>query len=190
MLALHAVVMACLAGATSLVVSFSYRLTHPPDYAPLTPAAGTTTDAVAAYLRQNPSTQHGLDFQDVDFPAADGATLRGWLVRGRPGSELGIVAVHGRAGDRRNYLDQAPLFHRLGATSLLVDLREHGISDGARRGMSLGYHEAEDVVAAARYLKATIGGAPRRRRRPLARRLGRYPGGGPGGLDRRRARRE
>lgn len=112
---------------------------------------------MAAYRQQNPRAQHGHDFQDVDFPTADGATLRGWLVPGRPGSELGIVAVHGRAGDRRNYLDQLPLFHRLGATALLFDLREHGVSDGARRGMSLGYHEAEDVAAAARYLKATVG---------------------------------
>ena len=155
LLSLVALPAACLAGAALLFVNASYRLTNPPEYAPLTPAAGTTTDMVAAYRSQNPRTEHGLEFRDVDVPTAGGATLRGWLVPA--GSDIGIVAVHGRAGDRRNYLGQLPLFHRAGATTLLFDLREHGTSDGTGRGMSLGFREAEDVVAAARFLKDTVG---------------------------------
>jgi fermentation-respiration switch protein FrsA (DUF1100 family) len=49
------------------------------------------------------------------------------------------------------------MFQRLGLTTLLFDYREHGISDGAGRGMSLGYREAQDVSAAVHYLKQTAG---------------------------------
>ena len=167
LLPLLALPVAVLAGAAGVVVAYSYRLTNPPEYAPLTPAAGTTTDAVAAYRERNPRSEHGLEFRDVEFRAVDGTTLRGWLVpsgiQGRgdvPGpvdNGIGIVAAHARAGDRRDYLDQLPLFHRLGATVLLVDYREHGVSDGSRRGMALGWREAEDLAAAARYLRSTAG---------------------------------
>ena len=144
---------ACL-GATVAVVAYSFRLTNPPEYLPLSREAGTTTEAVAAYRAQNPRTVHGLEFRDVEFPATDGSTLHGWLVPGaRASQQAGIVAAHARAGDRRDYLDQLGLFHALGATVLLLDYREHGVSDGNRRGMGLGHREAEDVTAAARYLK-------------------------------------
>ena len=137
--------------------TISYRLTNPPGYALSAPVAGTTTDTVAAYREANPRRAHGLEFRDVELRAVDGTTLRGWLVPGPPASTVGIVAAHGRAGDRRDYLDQLPLFHRLGATVLLIDYREHGVSDGDRRGMRLGWSEADDVVAAARYLKDAAG---------------------------------
>jgi uncharacterized protein len=146
-----------LLGASAIVAGYSYRLTNPPEYAPFGPRAGTTTDAQPAYRARNPRAAHGLAFRDVELPTTGGATLRGWLVPGPPGSDLAIVAAHARAGDRRDYLDELPLYHRLGATALLFDYREHGASDGAGRGMGLGWREGEDVAAAARYLKETAG---------------------------------
>jgi alpha-beta hydrolase superfamily lysophospholipase len=75
----------------------------------------------------------------------------------QPGAPLGIVAAHGRAGDRRSLIELARLFRSLGHPTLLFDLREHGLSDGADRGMSLGFREAQDVSAATRYMKDTLG---------------------------------
>ena len=57
----------------------------------------------------------------------------------------------------RDFLRHLPVFHQLGSTTLLFDYREHGISDGAERGMSMGYREAQDISAAVRYLKETVG---------------------------------
>ncbi len=140
----------------ALVVRQSMRLTNPPGYEHQTPAALSPGELIAA-LGTDPRRAAALDYQDVAFPTADGATLRGWLVPGPAGTKVGVVAAHARAGDRRGYLDQLPLFHGAGYTTLLFDYREHGVSDGAGRGMSLGYREAQDVSAAVRYLKDTVG---------------------------------
>jgi fermentation-respiration switch protein FrsA (DUF1100 family) len=147
----------CLAGAALLVVAISYRwLTNPPGYVHPGAVVGRTAHAAVVFDR-DPQTLYGYDFQEVAFPTAGRATLRGWLIPGPPGATAGVVVAHARGGDRRNYLDQLPFFHDLGLAVLLFDFREHGLSDGAARGMSLGVREAEDVSAAVRYLKQDVG---------------------------------
>jgi fermentation-respiration switch protein FrsA (DUF1100 family) len=150
-----------LAGVAATVARQSYRLTNPPGYVHPT-AAVLTRDGAPPPFETDPRREFGLDYQDVAFPTSGGATLRGWLVpapagRGAGAPEVGIVAAHARGGDRRSYLDHLPLFGDLGYTTLLFDFREHGVSDGAGRGMSLGVREAQDVSAAVRYLKQTTG---------------------------------
>jgi pimeloyl-ACP methyl ester carboxylesterase len=161
LLAIAALPVLCLAGMALGVGALSYRwLTNPPGYHH-PGAAGRRVVEAASLFERDPQTEHGLSFQEVDFPTAGGATLRGWLVpapeppAGKP--RLGLVFAHARGGDRRNYLEQVPLFRDLGATTLLFDFREHGLSDGAGRGMGLGTREAADVSAAVRYLKETVG---------------------------------
>lgn len=104
----------------------------------------------------DPRRDFGLDFSDVAFPTADGATLRGWLVPA-PGAGVGVVLVHGAAADRREFLRTLPAFHEAGYAALLFDCREHGTSDGSGRGFSLGGREAADVSAAAAFLGAQPG---------------------------------
>jgi fermentation-respiration switch protein FrsA (DUF1100 family) len=149
------------AGVAAMVARQSYRLTNPPGYVHPSPGA-LTRDGLPPPFAADPRREYGLDYQEVAFPTESGATLRGWLVPGAAGPDgaapqLGIVAAHARGGDRRSYLDQLPLFHDLGYTTLLFDFREHGVSDGAGRGMSLGYREAQDVSAAVRFLKQATG---------------------------------
>jgi fermentation-respiration switch protein FrsA (DUF1100 family) len=148
-----------LAAVAATIARQSYRLTNPPGYVHPTPAVLTRADAPPPF-HTDPRREYGLDYQEVDFPTSGGATLRGWLVpaagRAAP-PEVGIVAAHARGGDRRAYLDHLPLFADLGYTTLLFDFREHGVSDGAGRGMSLGAREAQDVSAAVRYLKQITG---------------------------------
>src|SRR5579864_2873414 len=56
----------------------------------------------------DPLTDFGIGFYDVHFPAADGSSMSGWLV---PGShpDYGIVTVHGRGADRRDFLTRLPV---------------------------------------------------------------------------------
>lgn len=157
--------LACLVGLILMTMRTSVRLTAPPGY--VHPGhgqriAGLVTTAPVWTFGSDPFERFGLEFEEVQFTTADGATLRGWLTAGsgegaQSGGGRGIVAAHARGGDRRGYLEHLPKFHEAGFTTLLFDYREHGVSDGAGRGMSLGQREAEDISAAVRYLKEARG---------------------------------
>jgi fermentation-respiration switch protein FrsA (DUF1100 family) len=150
-------------GLAALIATVSSRTTAPPWYEYRGPSAGLRPLAPGAPFSHDPLTDLGLPYLEVSFPTAEGMTLRGWLVSPAPGAVtggIGVVAAHGRGGDRRDLLAQTAVFARLGATTLLFDFRDHGASDGAARGMSMGYREAADVSAAVRYLKG-VGGVQR-----------------------------
>ena len=130
----------------------------PPWYDPRTPEQGlrppddTMRRAWAPGLN-DPHTDFGIDYQDVEFPARDGSTLRGWWVPGAEGATVGIVTVHGAGADRRDFLRHLPMLRSGGYPVLLFDEREHGISDGSGRGISLGIRESHDVSSAVAFAK-------------------------------------
>ena len=101
----------------------------------------------------DPRTDFGIAYDDVTFPAIDGSTLRGWWVPGVEGATVGIVTVHGAGADRRDFLRHLPMLRRSGHPVLLFDEREHGISDGTGRGISLGIRESQDVSSAVAFAK-------------------------------------
>ncbi len=103
--------------------------------------------------RTDPQRALGLAFEDVAFPAADGSKLRGWWIPGAPGATGGVVMVHGAGGDRTHLLNEASLLHQSGYPALLFDLREHGVSGGAARGLGLGHREGEDVSSAVAWVR-------------------------------------
>lgn len=105
----------------------------------------------------DPGRDLGLHYEEVEFETEDESTLRGWYVPTAVPARTGVVTVHGGGGDRRAYLSRVPLFREAGYPVLLFDLREHGVSDGAGRGLSLGVREHADVIAAVRYLKSQRG---------------------------------
>lgn len=104
-------------------------------------------------FQETPQTVAGLAYEEVSFSVPSGETLRGWLVPAAEGNELSIAVLHGRGGDRRSHLNQLGMFHELGASVLLFDLRENGLSDGNSRGTGLAVREAEDGIAAAAELR-------------------------------------
>jgi alpha-beta hydrolase superfamily lysophospholipase len=133
-------------------VTVSGQFTRPSWYIHRTPDQG-----LAPSESKDPKTDLGLDYQEVEFEASDGSVLRGWWVPTRRGSRLAVLAVHGGGGDRRHLLPHVPIFLGLDYNTLLIDCREHGISDGARRGFSLGVREHEDVSAGVAFLKTELG---------------------------------
>lgn len=143
--------------AALLAVYFANRLMrvsfwiHRPGAPVLAAPIGANADFLGRYVH-DPRIDLGLDFESVEFPAKDRETLRGWLVRGDARSTA-VVGVHGLGADRRNLLEQVPLFHSLGYTVLLFDCRNHGISGGDGVGPSGGVHESEDVSSAVAFLK-------------------------------------
>jgi fermentation-respiration switch protein FrsA (DUF1100 family) len=147
----------------TLVAVVSDRTIRPSWYEHRRPQMGLRPWGQDVRFGRDPLADLGLPYSDVSFPTHEDATLRGWLIPAPPAppgtapSSLAVVAAHGRAGDRRDLLSQAETFHGLGASVLLFDFRDHGVSDGASRGMSLGYREAQDISAAVRYLKEVHG---------------------------------
>jgi alpha-beta hydrolase superfamily lysophospholipase len=92
----------------------------------------------------------GLAAETVRFTADDGVGLEGWLVA--PAGPRGTVLLFpGYAAARSSLLDEGRAFHDVGYAALLMDFRGAGGSDGSAN--SMGYHEAMDVAAAARYAR-------------------------------------
>jgi cephalosporin-C deacetylase-like acetyl esterase len=55
----------------------------------------------------------GIPFEEVCFPAEDGATLRGWWLT-RPASERAIIGLHGYRGRRADLLGIGGALRRAG----------------------------------------------------------------------------
>ncbi len=96
----------------------------------------------------------GLSLREVDFPAADGLELRGWLLDGRPGYPP-VVLSHDWGGSKSSLLTLAMSVNEAGFPVLLFDFRGHGSSAG--RNSTLGLAEQRDVLGALDYARRLDG---------------------------------
>jgi len=101
----------------------------------------------------NPLTELGLAYEEVDFKAIDGLTLRGWFIPAMSADAPAIVYAHGAGRDQRSGLSIVPALHGAGYSVLLFSYRNHGHSDGDGRGITYGYRESQDVDSAVRFLR-------------------------------------
>ncbi|HXV60670.1 MAG TPA: alpha/beta fold hydrolase [Vicinamibacteria bacterium] len=99
---------------------------------------------------------YGLEFEEVEFEASDGVPLRGWFLDGES-QEASIAVCHGLFRSRKEVLDRAALFRKLGFDTLVFDLRRHGASGGDRT--TLGYAERLDFEGAVAFLRRREPGA-------------------------------
>src|SRR5246500_1657621 len=134
-------------------------------------------------------SEHGLEYEDVTFPARDGVPLEGWFIAA-PGSSKLIVANHPMGFSRSGmpadvqpwHADWAPsgngfevdlvpdykILHDAGYNVLAYDLRNHGLSGAANGGVvSGGIFESRDVLGSLRYVRGEGQGPGRLRRRAL-----------------------
>ncbi len=88
----------------------------------------------------------GLDYADASFETRDGLTLKGWYIPSH--NHAAIIIAHGAGGNRSSHLDQAAELNRAGFGVLLIELRDHGDSDGNVISFS-----GEDVLAGVQYLR-------------------------------------
>jgi pimeloyl-ACP methyl ester carboxylesterase len=101
-----------------------------------------------------PPAGPGLDgLRPVRLETADGVALAAWWVPPRNGAA--VVVAHGWAGNREQLLPQAGPLAARGFGLLLLDLRAHGESGGAR--CLLGDGERLDVAAATDFVAAQPG---------------------------------
>jgi len=93
---------------------------------------------------QDPSAW-SLPFERETFKTRDGLTIEAWRVPAAA-PRGSVVLLHGYADRKASLLREAQAFHEMGYECLLVDFRGAGGSDGDVT--SIGFHEAEDVLAA------------------------------------------
>ena len=100
---------------------------------------------------QRHASRLGPPFRGSHSRIARGNRLRGWYC---PQSEprSAVFVAHGLNANRENFLRPVQMLHDLGHAVLIMDFPAHGDSGG--RTTTLGFHEAEDVHTAYRWLKA------------------------------------
>jgi len=113
----------------------------------------------------NPKTELGVDYDDVEFPCGPvrlpgNETLRGWHIPAPDPTttHFCLVICHGGGRDRRQHLRHVGHLrkhHNLAV--FMFDKQEHGLSDGAGRGVGWFSYEGSDVYAACSYAKYILG---------------------------------
>ncbi len=88
----------------------------------------------------------GLEFEDLNFRAADGTRLHGWLVPG--GGEIALLWFHGNAGNIGDRVELLGELHReLGLAIFILGYRGYGESKGKPSEAGL-YLDAEAALGA------------------------------------------
>ena len=88
---------------------------------------------------------------------SDGQEVGAWFVPGED-DRPSLVLLHGNGGSRGGVLDRAEILASRGCAVLMVTLRAHGDSTGARNDFGLGARH--DVVAAVEFLERRRPGHP------------------------------
>ena len=92
-------------------------------------------------------------WEEVRFPSPGDLQLAGWFIPPDPqGDGATLVFLHGLGSNRGELLDEAVMLARHGYGALLLDMRNHGQSQGTVT--TLGHAEVEDVRGAVAYLLA------------------------------------
>jgi alpha-beta hydrolase superfamily lysophospholipase len=88
-------------------------------------------------------------WEEIELQTSDDLLLAGWFAPPDEGGAV-VILVHGLGSNRGELLEEAELLVAHGYGALLIDLRNHGSSQGELT--TLGYDEVKDVEAAYQYL--------------------------------------
>jgi hypothetical protein len=122
--------------------------------------------------------EHGLEYEDVTFPANDGVPIEAWFIPASGSSNLIIAnhplgfsrsgipthlqpwhAVWARSGNgfEVDFLPDYKILHDAGYNVLAYDLRNHGLSSAANGGVvTHGFTESRDVVGSLEYARTRL----------------------------------
>lgn len=95
----------------------------------------------------------GLPYEDLQLTTSDGLKLAAWYLPPRNG--VIVICVHGMGSNRTQFLDEAVFLQRKKYGVLLLDLRNHGESEGDKT--TLGLYEVRDIAAAVEYIRQREG---------------------------------
>ncbi len=96
-----------------------------------------------------------VDFEDIEFPTANGRILKGWWLV-RPGERRVVVAASGYRGRKEEMLGIGSILWRNGYNGLLFDYRAHGAGRAEGELVTLGHRELEDMQSAIKYARSRV----------------------------------
>ena len=94
----------------------------------------------------NPS-RWNLPYTTVHYPGAEHLNLEAWRIAGKEGSPT-VLLFHGHGAGKTSTLGAAKEFHEVGCETWMVDF--HGSGGSAGSTTTIGYSEADDVLATVR----------------------------------------
>jgi uncharacterized protein len=141
-----------------IIINQAYHLTHFYEHGTVKPVAEQTSGfwgqarvaLLGLKLEKLIGTIPDSAFTDIKLKTKDSLMLDAWLIR-VPHAKGTIAIFHGHGSEKSANLSQSNTFNEMGYSTLLVDFRAHGQSEG--NICTLGYREAEDVKLAYDYLK-------------------------------------
>ena len=141
-----------------ILISQAYHLTHFYEHGTVKSAEEQTNSfwhqaqVVLFGLKQEKLNGSAPDsaFKVVKLKTKDNLILDAWVIP-VPHSKGTIAIFHGNGSEKSANLSQSNTFNEMGYSTLLVDFRAHGKSEG--NTCTIGYREAEDVKLAYDYLK-------------------------------------
>jgi len=116
--------------------------------------------------------EYGMDFQNVEFKAADDVNIKGWLIPAKSNKLIVITHVGGltKYGSTKEFSSFSKLYneeieflkvarhlHNEGYGVLMIDFRNHDESDPSPNGSKagIGLEEYQDVLAAMDYIQSS-----------------------------------
>ncbi len=141
-----------------LLINQAYHLTHFYEHGTVKPIQEQTNgflgQASVALLGIKLEKLEGVHpdsaYTNLKIKTGDGLNLDAWLIK-VPHPKGTIAIFHGHGSEKSANLSQSNTFNEMGYSTLLIDFRAHGQSQG--NTCSIGYYEAEDVKLAYDYLK-------------------------------------
>ena len=140
-----------------ILINQAYQLTHFYEHGTVSSVAEQTKSSwgkvrvVLFGLKQQKlvGTVPDSAYVHVKLKTKDSLMLDGWFIP-VPNAKGTIALFHGNGSEKSANLSQSNSFNELGYSTLLIDFRAHGKSEG--NTCSIGYREAEDVKLAYDFL--------------------------------------
>jgi alpha-beta hydrolase superfamily lysophospholipase len=89
-------------------------------------------------------------FEEVSLTSTGNLKISGWLSR-TDSSRNAVILFHGHGGTKGSLVNHARYFNNLGFSTLTIDFRAHGESEGTT--CTVGFNEAEEVKLSFEYMK-------------------------------------
>jgi dipeptidyl aminopeptidase/acylaminoacyl peptidase len=99
----------------------------------------------------------GAELSEVTISAADGATLRAWILQSHNSNRQAVIVLHGLGDNRMGMIGYAEMLLSHGFSVLMPDARAHGVSGGGLA--TFGLLESADILAWVDWLYANTHGS-------------------------------
>ena len=97
-------------------------------------------------IRNKPS----VPFEELSLTTDEDLRISGWYIK-NDSTPNAVILFHGHGGTKGSLTDQANYFNKLGYSTLSIDFRAHGDSDGTT--CTIGYKESEEVKLAFDFMR-------------------------------------